>query len=679
MTLNKHFIPSAFLLILTFAVYANSMENQFTNWDDDSLIVLNKQIRSLEFGNIQKIFTSGGTYQPVRVLSYAIDYHFWKLNAFGYHLQNILLHAFASFFLYLTLLIIIPKIQNADRDIGNDTAYIALFTSIVFVIHPINCESVVWLSGRKYVLLAFFTFLSLYLFVKGTMDNKTVNTGYILGSLICVILAAISSPFGIMSPVLFFLVDYSKERSLNPYICVKRNFKRYIVIIIPAILLFLKLWNVLAAGSGGTKTAHFMDNPLNTLWTMIRVLFDYGRNLLFPFWLNNRYPDYISETPFRLKIIVVVLILCCFLFFISKQFQKGNKTTFFCLSWFLIFWLPVSNIIPISTKMADRYIYIASIGLYLGGGWITAYLTSSLEFNKKKLVRTIILIFLVIFFGILTIQRNLIWKDSGTLWEDSLKKDPASFLAHNNLGVHLQYAEGDYDRAIWHYKRAINLNPDVSNPYENISECFLSLKDYGQAVEFLRKWKDLEGLNCKAHYKMGIGLFGLGKLDKALENFKSAIIICPGFFEAYYSMGRLFSDWKDYDHAIMSYSKAIDLNPDHTESLNNMGNILMQQNKNDEAKILFEKAIKADKNNINGHFNLGIVCSKQNNSFCAAGHFKKVVDIDPEDAVAHFLLAIELFKLGNNMECVKHIKRAMKIEPQQREFKKFYESIKNKI
>jgi protein O-mannosyl-transferase len=674
---RKHFIQFAFLIVLTFAVYANSMENQFTNWDDDSLIVLNKQIRSLEFGNILKIFTSGGTYQPLRVLSYAVDYHFWKLNAFGYHLQNILLHAFASLFLYLTLLMIIPKIQTAESKIGNDAAYIALFTSILFITHPINCESVVWLSGRKYVLLAFFTFLSLYLYVKGTMDNKKVKKGYIIGSLICVISAAISSPFGIMTPILFLLVDYSKERSFNPYVCIKRNFKHYIVIIIPAIFLFLKLWNVLAAGSGGTKTAHFMGNPLNTLWTMTRVLFDYGRNLLFPFWLNNRYPDYISQTPFKLKIILVVIILCFLIFLISKQFRKGNKIIFFCISWFLIFWLPVSNIIPISTKMADRYIYIASIGLYFWGGWMIAYWTSHLEFTKKKLVRTIILIFVVFFFGTLTIQRNAVWKDSGTLWEDSLEKDPNSFLANNNLGVHLQYAEGDYKRAILHYQKAIKLNPDVSNPYENITACYISLKKYNLALSYTQKWVILDPENSKANYQMGMVLSSVGSYDKAIVFFQKALNKNQNDFRIYYSMALAYMSKKDIDKAKIYYDKVLEINPKHSSALNNLGNIFMAQDEYFKAEKYFLEAVYANKNNVNAYYNLGVICSILKKNQCAVENFSKVLKIDPKDAISHFLIGKEFISMGERNKGMDHIKKAITINPENNEFIKFYENIKN--
>ena len=113
---HRRFIWLSVLIILGFtvAVYANSLENEFTNWDDRTLIVRNQSIRSLGIENLRKIFTlqSGKTFQPIRVLSYAVDYHFWKLNPVGYHIHNILLHGMAAVLLFLALIQVLPQIKG---------------------------------------------------------------------------------------------------------------------------------------------------------------------------------------------------------------------------------------------------------------------------------------------------------------------------------------------------------------------------------------------------------------------------------------------------------------------------------------------------------------------------------------------------------------------------------------
>ena len=231
-----------FIAMLAFAVYANALGNQFTNWDDNSLIVNNKNIKSLNLKSVIELFDyrSGGTYQPLRELSYALDFYFFKLNPKGYIFHSIVLHAIASMFLYLSLLIIIPKLKGVDNYVKNNSRFPALFVTLIFVVHPINCEAVVWLSGRKYVLLSFFSFSSLYLYAKGTIGDKQ-NNFFLSLSIFCVILASLSSPFGVSLPVLFFAYDYSRETSCNPVAMIKKNFFRYLPfgLICALILIFL--------------------------------------------------------------------------------------------------------------------------------------------------------------------------------------------------------------------------------------------------------------------------------------------------------------------------------------------------------------------------------------------------------------------------------------------------------
>ena len=629
---------------LSLVVYVNSLGNQFTNWDDDSLIVNNEQIRSLDIDNIKNIFDikNKGTYQPVRVLSYAIDYFFFKLNPVGYHIQNILLHSAASVFLYLSLNLMIPRICNSMKYTKGSAAFVAIFTTILFMLHPINCEAVVWLSGRKYVLLSFFSFLSLYLYTKGS-TSESYKTVWIAGSGLCVILAALSSPFGIILPAIFFVFDYSTEKMLNPFKIVKKNFKRYLCFLIPGILVFIKLWSVLAAtGTGKTVTGHFGEDPLLTLWTMLRVIFDYFKNLLFPFWLNNRYPDYISFSPFNYKILVAMAGIGLILFVIIRQLKHGDKTLFFSFSWFFLFWLPVSNIIPISTKMADRYIYMASVGIYLCAGFYISFLIGFYNDIIGERIKIAVLLLLILYCGFFTVNRNLVWMDSGSLWTDSLKKDKNNFMAYNNLGVHNQYVEKNLEKAIQNYKQAILIEPEVYQPYENITACFLDLEKYAYALNSSKKWLSFQPNSAEANYQIGLALEGLGRNGEAAEYYRKAV--------------------------------SIDLN--HSRALNNLGNFYLSQKEFLKAEEIFKKVIISEPRNVTALFNLGVVCSLLKKPDCSSNHFKKVVSIAPTDVVAHFLLGKELIKMGKILEGKTHIKEAIQIAPQRKEFKEGYEIIK---
>jgi protein O-mannosyl-transferase len=640
---KRYSVIIIFFLIL--AVYANTLHNQFTNWDDTNLIVNNELIRSLDFKNIKAIFDfrAQGTYQPVRVLSYAIDYHFWKLNPFGYHIHSILLHAFASIFLYLGLLRIIPGIRGMEKAEQSIVQYVAFFTALVFAVHPLSVEAVTWLSGRKYVLLSFFSFFSLYLFAE-SFKAKAGQFCLISGSVFLSVLAAFSSPFGVIFPLIVFICVFSMDESNNP-VCVLNNHKAvwlpYCVIFVPV---FLKLWTTLVKinpGGTGPGTGHFEGNSLYTLWTMLRVLFDYVRNIVFPFWLNIRYPDFVSQSFMEYKIITVITIIAVIVVIILRNFKKGDKRLFFCIAWFIFFWLPVSNIIPISTKMADRYMYMAFPGLVL---LFSLYVFPLFNVAAKKIhisgaiVSMIAVLLMVCYLVPFSLARNRAWKDSGTLWSASLKTYPHNAIAHNNLGLHLLYLDRKPELAMMHFKEAIRLKPESTQPRENLYDIFILQKQYMKAVECAKKLVAMTPDNAEWYNKSGAAFDALGNIKQAEEY----------------------------------YRKALKQDPGHLKTINNLASLLIAQKRYNDAEIVLDKVLasktKNGRTNINIYFNLGVIFSLKQKPEQAAEYFLKVIDINPEDAVAHFLAGEQLLKIGEKQEGSRHINKARQLDPDNMKF-----------
>jgi protein O-mannosyl-transferase len=623
------------------AVYINTLNNQFTNWDDTNLIVNNELIRSLDFKNIKVIFDlrAHGTYQPVRVLSYAIDYHFWKLNPVGYHIHSILLHAFASIFLYLALLRIIPGVRGMEKAEYAIIQYAPFFTALVFAIHPLSVEAVAWLSGRKYVLLSFFSFFSLYFFAK-SFKAGTSQICLVSGSVFLSVLAALSSPFGVIIPLIVFVCIFSIDESNNPVYVLNKHkavWLPYCVIFVPV---FLKLWTTLVKinpGGTGPGTGHFEGNSLYTLWTMLRVLFDYVRNIFFPFWLNIRYPDFVSQSFMEYKIITAITIITVMAVIISWHLKKGDKRFFFCIAWFIIFWLPVSNIIPISTKMADRYIYLAFPGLVL---LFFLYAFPLLNVTAKKMhvsgtiVSIIAVLLVVCYLSPFTIARNRIWKDSGTLWSASLKTYPHNAIAHNQLGLHLLYFDRKPELAMMHFKESIRLKPESTQPRENLYDTFMWQKQYMMAVECAKKLIVIRPDSATWYYKTGIAL-------DALDNIKQA---------------------EEY------YRKALKQDPVHLKTINNLGSLLISEKRYNDAEVVLCKVLELEKADANIFFNLGVVFSLKQKPEKAVEYFLKVIDINPGDAVAHFLTGEQLLKLGEEQEGKRHINKAMKLDPYNKNF-----------
>jgi len=643
------------ILFITFAVYANTLQNEFTNWDDGPLIVNKKEIRSLDFENIKRIFDykASGTYQPVRVFSYAIDYHFWGLNPVGYHIHNILLHAMAAVLLYLGLLKVIPQIRGMELLDNKSIQYTALFTALFFAVHPVNVEAVTWLSGRKYVLLSFFSFLSFYLFVKNSTAER-YSIWLSGGSLLTAILAVFSSPFGVVLPVIFFLYDYCRDESNNPFLVMKKRIIHYIPYLFFVLLAVPKLWTVLVMGS---SREHYQGNAVYTLWCMLKVIFDYFRNFIFPVWLNTRYTDYVALTMMDYKIIISLAGLSILIGWIVRQMKKARKNLLFCAGWFFIFWLPVSNIIPISTKMADRYIYMAGVGFFL---WFVSIIFNHVNANKRNIVNICMVSLLIVCAG-LSIQRNMTWKNSIVLWEDSLKKDPLNVLAltnlgsayfdrgkykdalryyfpaallkpdhfavHNNLGA-AYMKDGQLEKAAKEYLKDIEINPKGIRSHEILARIYKELGNNDKAMLLYEKVVELSEDDPEKYYNLASFCAAQGKYEKAVVNFRKALELKPDYPEAYYDMGRVFHNTGRLYKAEEYYLQALDLKNDYPESYNSLGNIMLEKGAYDKAEKYYRKALEIRPEYPEVYYNMGNGYVLKNDLETALEYFRKAMHYD---------------------------------------------------
>ena len=668
---NRTGLLSIFIiLIAVFAVYANTLQNEFTNWDDGPLIVENLKIRSLDFENVKKIFDykADGTYQPVRVFSYAIDYHFWGLNPVGYHIHNILLHALAAVLVYLIVLRIVPVLVHSvtASEIGS-VQHIAVLTALFFAVHPVHVESVAWLSGRKYVLLSFFAFLSFYCHVLNTQQSK-YSWGLGILSLITALLAVFSSPFGVVLPVLFFLYDFCRHPSNNPITMLKQNRVFYLPYGVFLVLAVPKLFSVLIMGS---TRDHHMGNPFETLKTMLSVLYDYTRNYLLPFWLNARYPDMVDLPVFYYKIIVSCLFLAGAGVMLVRQVQAREKWALFCFGWMLIAWMPVSNLIPLSTKMADRYVYLASFGVFL---WATIAVFHNVPDRFRQVAVKGLWIFLVVCAG-LTIERNTVWRNSITLWQDSLKKNPMNIVALTDMGA-AYFNRNAPEKALKYYLLAARFYPDHFAVHHNLGLAYMGLKKFEKAAAaFLRDIKNnpqrakshillasaydaledpvaAENVYMKAldfaiddpelQYKAGTFYASRGQYEKALVHFDAALALKPAYPQAWYDKGRVYHEQMLPDDAWTYYLKAISYDPAYPEPYNSLGNIMLAEGEYEKAEEYYHKALSIRPEYPEVLYNLGNGHALRNEFQKALEYYEKALALKPDyEAARHMIDQIQ--------------------------------------
>ncbi|NWF91950.1 MAG: tetratricopeptide repeat protein [Syntrophaceae bacterium] len=583
------------LALVVSLLYFNSLGNQFTNWDD-SMIYENPQIRSLSWENISKIFKfdKGGTYQPVRVLSYAVDYQFWKLNPTGYHITNTLLYMLTCVIIFFT----ISHLSASLRDQAPPESHerVGLFGSLLFAVHPVHVEAVTWLAARKEVLQGFFFFLAFHLYLKGRKEEGGKRFLYLGLTLFVFLLATLSKPSAIVFPavILVYEISVSRKRWLD---FIKRHWVFIGVCIGLSIFFSLVVLKVMfeAGGIKPYRGGTFFNNLVISFYAFLYNI----KLLLFTINYSAAYTIPVTNPILSLRTFVFIGITLI-IFGLSLWSLRRMKVIFFCFFFFLITIFPYLNLIPISTLLADRYVFIASFSycFLLGIGFDRFYGLRSKRFSENffKLLSVALFLFMLAGYSFMTIRQNRIWENSYTLWADAVAKAPESnsanalmgvvcmelgmdneaakylekavqilpydYLSRNNLGI-VYGRLGERDKAIKEFMTAIWLKPEDNTIKVNLSAFYQSQKEYQKAEEVLKDLLSRDAKNAYLHYRLGLLYKEMGQYDSALLELTKSMELAPHIINPYEELGNIYaSRLRDAEKARSYYTKGIEAVPE---------------------------------------------------------------------------------------------------------------------
>jgi tetratricopeptide (TPR) repeat protein len=580
------------LVLLAGGLYLNSLDNSFTNWDD-AMIYSNYRIRHLDLGNIKNIFTyvKGSTYQPVRVLSYAVDYYFWKLDPVGYHISNIFFYILTCIMVFLTLL----HLSTSLRDGGSPSSHerVALFGSLLFAAHPVHVEAVTWLAARKEVLQGIFFFLAFYLYLKGREGEGRKRMVYLSLVLFSIVLAILSKPSAIVFPGVLLVYEIAQRK--NRWMDFIRSHWLFFIISIFISIIFASILIKVMLDAGGVKPYHggsFFNNLLISFYVFlysIKLLFftvNYSAAYTFP--VSN---PILSLRTFTFVGITLLLFAFCF------WSLKHTKTIFFSSLFFFLTLLPYLNIIPISTLLADRYLFIASFSycFLLGIVFDRFYIFTNKRFSEGffKILAITLFLFILTSYSLLTIRQNRIWENSYTLWADAVDKYPDSNTANALMGVVYMELGMDQD-AIKHLERAVQLLPydylsrnNLGIVYGRSDEPEKALKEFSTAIQ-LRPDDDTIKINLSVFYQRH------KEYKKAEEVLQYLLSKRPQSANLHYRLGLIYRDAGDYGAAISKFLKSMELAPHIINPYEELGNIYASKLKDiEKAKYYYGRGIEA--------------------------------------------------------------------------------------
>lgn len=510
---------------------------------DDKILYLNKE-RLIQKFNLMELFT------PQKDRMYIpITFIFWKLvgefvvksngdfQPLQFHLFNLILHIVNSVLVFF----IIRKILKDDL--------LTFIGSIFFALHPIQVESVAWISEARGLLSACFGFSAMLLNIE--YFNKPKRS-YFLYIWLLLVLSILSKPSGIVFSLILVVYNVMNSNSISFQEFFKKNWI-YLIFIVP--------FAIVAGFGESTKMIDF-EAPL---WFRPVLFFNsigfYIYKIFLPFDFSPGYglsPKYLLSHPNYLlfSIVGIVVILSFFLF--------KDTTIRFSILLFVIGFLPVSNIITFYyqywSTVADRYIYISMVGICV----LFPYLLS--QFFRAKKIHIVVL--LNIFLAVITERETRKWQNEFTLWSDCIEKYP-NRIPHPYLGRGLAFLEMKrYSDAINDFTECIKIDSTYLFAYYNRGNVFLDLKNYNFALKDFTKAIEINNKYTNALVNRGITFMELSQFDNALVDFTSALLIDSNQYDALYFRGFCYLKLAKIDSALNDFERCYSINPNDLEIWN---------------------------------------------------------------------------------------------------------------
>lgn len=538
-----------FLCVAVFIIYSNSLGGEFV-YDDEYFIVRNVAIRNLS--NIPSFFTNPASvafsqlaedvYRPVAASSYAIDYFLWFYNTFGYHLENMVLHGLNSVLVFVLVSILAGDI------------FIAFFSALFFACHPVQTEAVSWISGRSSVLFLFFYLSSLILYVRSLKEKRD---GLFAWSIVFYAVSIFTKEMAVTLPIILIAYDvhfFNKDGF-------RKKAMRYLpYIIITLFYLAVRAFMLKRVGQCGW----WGGDPYRNALSAIAVIPEYLRLLVYPVKLCAFYVSRIVRSAADSMVISSVVILAAI--FLSLPFiYRRSRLASFAILWFFITMLPVSNIVPLKALLAERFLYLPSIGFCI----LAATAFGKIRSIKTKNAASVAVILagsLAVVYSARTMIRNEDWKTPMSISESIIKVSPLNSWGYTSLGAALIGA-GRYTEAITPLKKAMVLSKNYAAPRNAIGFCYLQLGQYGDAAAMFEEAVRLDPKSLESISSLGVAYAHLNRNDDAIRQFKEAIALDRTFISAYLNLGAAYERSGDDAKAFELYNEI----PRHTNSPQDIG------------------------------------------------------------------------------------------------------------
>lgn len=583
---QTQWIVLGILFAVIFISYQPLLQAEFLNYDDDIYITGNPFVQNLNSENVKSLFTSYyfNQYSPVAMLLMAAEFEVFGPNPAILKFISILVHLGCVFLVFQLVRQLFSRFD------------FAIIVAALFGIHTLQVESVAWLTASmkigSYALFSLGAMLAYVHFLKRR------STGLYILSLLLFLLSCFSKEQATVLSATLFAIDYLKGRELLSRQVILEKMPFLVIS-----LIFTMVTLGVAEEMQNEKMVGYFSiferlifSSYAFVFYLIKLILPIDLSAFYTYPIKSDIPSYYYFTP---------LVFFGVLYALYYFWKKDNRTVVFAISFFLInLSLPLlSQMMSVrDTMMADRYIYLPSIGFFL----LLAY--GLTEFLSKRRNREKFVWGGLITYGLLlavfTFQRANTWNNSIDIFTDVIEKgkkeagkiNPFLSVAYNNRGNALK-EKGQTDAAFNDYNLGIQQNPNSFELYNNRGIIFKERNQFDQALEDYNRALEIKPDYDKAYASRGNLYFSDSRYEEALEDYEQALKYNPENPFVHSGKGAIYANLGRMDEALIEFDKAIALKPDFVDAYKNRALTYVTLNQHAHALPDIEKGLQIDPSN----------------------------------------------------------------------------------
>jgi tetratricopeptide (TPR) repeat protein len=629
------------IVAMTLVAYLPALRGGFI-WDDDSYVQTNLTLRSAEgLGRIWIEPTAVPQYYPVVFTTLWAEYHLWGLAPVGYHVVNVLLHAACALLLWRLL-----------RRLSVPGAWLA---AAVFALHPVEVESVAWISERKNVLstlLYLGAFHAYWRFAEPDATESHPWAAYV-ASFVLFLGALLSKSVTASLPAAILLALWWKRGRLT----VRDVMPTVPFVVVGAAMGLTTAW--LETHHVGARGAEWAFGFAARCCIAGRAFWFYLGKIVWPHPLVFVYPRWQVDPSvwwqplLPLAAIALVALLWC----LRARIGRGPlaATLFFAGSLFPA--LGFFDVYPMRFSfVADHFQYLASIGPII----LLAALVTRIAGQRPA--ATVGAAALLLVLGVLTWRQASAYQTLEALWRDTLAKNPDAWMAHNNLGA-LLAGDGRTDEALAEYGAALHLKPDYASAHDNLGATLVRLGRLEEGIAELREAiRDDPGFP-DAHFNLGVALEAQGNTAGAVTEYSEAIRLRPTYADAHVNLGNILAANGRPDAAVPHYQEALSARPDDVDAESSLGAAFIRLGRLDDAIVHLRQALRLNPTFPEAHFNLALALGAQRRTDEAIAEYTAALAPRPDFAQAQVGLGLAYVQRGQTHAAVDAFRAALRTRP----------------